>query len=369
MNCPNCSSVLSVVKDEYVDYFKCGSCGGTLAKGKALADLLYRLEKSVEVRSVKRLENIKVENIYTLKEAPFNCPGCSSRMEKFNYAYDSNIFADRCPKCQYVWLNNGELEKIAAHIAPNPYYKKVGIMLADILNYGKKKEVVEERTSLPLFSISSVVLGDGSIPFKFPFMTILLIALNAVLMWLMIGSYQILDESLGTSFFNLGNLSPDPSLPIKVGDWFIIHLFFNSLMLWIFGDNLEDSFGHIGFLLFYTLMWFVLGFFMPTGTDIVVVMSIYSAVISALMGAYFVLYPDAKLKIYSFFSDTTYKVPAKGSLLLFISQQVFSFFINGKNFRNGYLFQIAGFILGCFIAFLLKKFRMVRIIKNFSEFE
>ena len=33
------------------------------------------------------------------------------------------------------------------------------------------------------------------------------------------------------------------------GSWF--HLFGNMLFLWIFGDNVEDRFGHITFLIFY----------------------------------------------------------------------------------------------------------------------
>lgn len=33
------------------------------------------------------------------------------------------------------------------------------------------------------------------------------------------------------------------------GGW--MHLLGNMLFLWIFGDNMEDAFGHVGFLLFY----------------------------------------------------------------------------------------------------------------------
>jgi len=35
------------------------------------------------------------------------------------------------------------------------------------------------------------------------------------------------------------------------GGWF--HLFGNMLFLWIFGDNVEDRFGHLKFLIFYLL--------------------------------------------------------------------------------------------------------------------
>ena len=35
------------------------------------------------------------------------------------------------------------------------------------------------------------------------------------------------------------------------GGW--MHLAGNMLFLWIFGDNMEDAFGHIGFLVFYVI--------------------------------------------------------------------------------------------------------------------
>src|ERR1043166_9136250 len=36
------------------------------------------------------------------------------------------------------------------------------------------------------------------------------------------------------------------------GGW--LHLFGNMLFLWIFGDNVEDRFGHLQFLIFYPLV-------------------------------------------------------------------------------------------------------------------
>jgi membrane associated rhomboid family serine protease len=36
------------------------------------------------------------------------------------------------------------------------------------------------------------------------------------------------------------------------GSW--LHLFSNMLFLWIFGDNVEDRFGHLPFLIFYLLV-------------------------------------------------------------------------------------------------------------------
>ncbi|MHC4524934.1 MAG: zf-TFIIB domain-containing protein [Planctomycetota bacterium] len=37
-----------------------------------------------------------------------------------NYAYDSNIFLDRCGKCKGIWLDPNEIIDIAKHIQYNP---------------------------------------------------------------------------------------------------------------------------------------------------------------------------------------------------------------------------------------------------------
>jgi len=79
------------------------------------------------------------------------------------------------------------------------------------------------------------------------------------------------------------------------GGW--AHLLGNMLFLWIFGDNIEDCCGHLRYLLFYILtgviasaLWIATAWGSP-----------YPAVgasgaISGVLGAYFVLYPGARVR-------------------------------------------------------------------------
>jgi membrane associated rhomboid family serine protease len=76
----------------------------------------------------------------------------------------------------------------------------------------------------------------------------------------------------------------------------ILHLLGNMLFLWIFGDNVEDFFGHFGYLLFY----FVCGIVASLAHDFSDLSSQLPALgasgaISGVMGAYLVLFPRARV--------------------------------------------------------------------------
>ena len=42
-----------------------------------------------------------------------------------------------------------------------------------------------------------------------------------------------------------------------------MHLISNMLFLWVFADNIEDAFGHVGFLIFYLLCGIGAGMLTP----------------------------------------------------------------------------------------------------------
>lgn len=76
------------------------------------------------------------------------------------------------------------------------------------------------------------------------------------------------------------------------GGWF--HLLSNMWFLWVFGDNVEDRMGHGRFLLFYLLggvaAALAQGLFMPSSFTPMIGAS---GAISAVLGAYYVLFPRA----------------------------------------------------------------------------
>ena len=76
----------------------------------------------------------------------------------------------------------------------------------------------------------------------------------------------------------------------------LIHLLGNMIFLWVFGNKIDDSMGHLRFILFYLLAGLTAAlahiYFTPT-SQIPIVGA--SGAISGVMGAYIVLYPRARV--------------------------------------------------------------------------
>ncbi|MCS7279237.1 MAG: rhomboid family intramembrane serine protease [Thermodesulfobacteriaceae bacterium] len=95
------------------------------------------------------------------------------------------------------------------------------------------------------------------------------------------------------------------------GGWF--HLIGNMWTLWIFGDNVEDRLGPFRFLIFYLSCGFL-----ATLThaliyhDSVIPVVGASGAISAVMGAYFMMYPLARILVLMpiFFVPLFFEIPA-----------------------------------------------------------
>lgn len=81
------------------------------------------------------------------------------------------------------------------------------------------------------------------------------------------------------------------------GGW--MHLLGNMWFLLIFGDNVEDRLGHVGYLIFYLVGGTIassIHFVTDLGSTVPTVGA--SGAIAAVMGAYFVWYPHAKVRTF-----------------------------------------------------------------------
>ncbi len=78
------------------------------------------------------------------------------------------------------------------------------------------------------------------------------------------------------------------------GGW--LHIIGNMWFLWIFGDNIEDYLGHLRYLLFYLASGVAAALshvLLNAGSNVPTVGA--SGAIAGVMGAYFVLYPKARV--------------------------------------------------------------------------
>ena len=80
-----------------------------------------------------------------------------------------------------------------------------------------------------------------------------------------------------------------------------MHLLGNMLFLWVFGDNVEDSMGHLRFLIFYLACGVIAGLFhallMPDSRDALIGAS---GAISGVIAAYLMLHPRVSVWVLAF---------------------------------------------------------------------
>ncbi len=127
----------------------------------------------------------------------------------------------------------------------------------------------------------------------------------------------------------------------------------NMLYLYIFGDNIEDVFGHVGYLVFYVFCGLAAAFAhivsIMSPADLLSGVVGASGAISGVLGAYIVLYPKARILTLITFII----VPIPAILLLgfwFVMQWLsVSFDVSGG---VAYWAHIGGFITGIVLAFV-----------------
>jgi membrane associated rhomboid family serine protease len=131
------------------------------------------------------------------------------------------------------------------------------------------------------------------------------------------------------------------------GGW--LHLIGNMWFLWIFGNNIEDSMGHLRFLLFYVLCGVLAAgahILSQPASGIPTVGA--SGAISGVMGAYLLLYP--RVRIYTLFIIIFFiriiPVPAWAILLWWFVIQVISGSTSMAGAGVAFWAHIGGFVAG-----------------------
>lgn len=140
------------------------------------------------------------------------------------------------------------------------------------------------------------------------------------------------------------------------GGW--AHLIGNMAFLWVFGDNVEDAFGHLGYLVFYLVTGFAASaahIFLNQGSPVPSVGA--SGAISGILGAYIVFFGSNAIRVLFGFFITT--VPAWLMIGLWAGQQFLATYgtIARTEQTDGgvaYAAHAGGFIAGLLLAFVLR---------------
>ncbi|HMG35287.1 MAG TPA: rhomboid family intramembrane serine protease [Blastocatellia bacterium] len=140
------------------------------------------------------------------------------------------------------------------------------------------------------------------------------------------------------------------------------HIGFNMLFLWVFGDNIEDNFGHLKFLLFYVLSGLAASFAqIVVNPDSLIPNLGASGAIAGVMGAYIIMFPHNRVRTLLPLGIfwTTIEVPALVALGLWIVTQIFSQYTASFQHTQGggvaYMAHIGGFAAGLVMSFIFRR--------------
>jgi membrane associated rhomboid family serine protease len=136
-----------------------------------------------------------------------------------------------------------------------------------------------------------------------------------------------------------------------------VHLLGNMLYLWIFGDNVEDNFGHVKFLIFYLLCGVAATFaqVMVSANSTVPNLGA-SGAIAGVLGAYIVLFPKGQVSV--LMGRGVIPVPALVVIGFWIVLQLVSGVgaISNTAETGGvaYMAHVGGFFAGLILTFVLR---------------
>jgi membrane associated rhomboid family serine protease len=159
-----------------------------------------------------------------------------------------------------------------------------------------------------------IPLRDDQPTFSTPFVNYFLIVLNVVVFfWELSVSHRALNSVMFEfgvvphhTLAVLAGQSPDglatAVLPLFTSLFLhasFLHVAGNMLFLWIFGDNVEDYIGHFQYLVFYLVSGVAAGATHILLNQASPVPSVgASGAIAGVMGAYFILYPRARVLVW-----------------------------------------------------------------------
>jgi membrane associated rhomboid family serine protease len=212
-----------------------------------------------------------------------------------------------------------------------------------------------------------IPLRDDNPTARFPFVTVFFIVLNVSVFLIQAFSSQGLQYyvyKMGAIPYEITHLKTlllvssgsgepllrlSPPLTLIVSMFMhggLFHLVFNMLYLWIFGNNIEDFLGPVRFVLFYMLAGLGASLthivFNPNSQ---VPMIGASGAIAGVLGAYLILYPQARVLtlVFLFFFIRIVPIPAALVLGLWFLLQVLNV---GGGGGVAWFAHIGGFLIG-----------------------
>lgn len=212
---------------------------------------------------------------------------------------------------------------------------------------------------------------------KFPFWVLVIIGINIYVFYLELTNSNpdlfISHFALLPNLINFNHLSTlKPFITSQFLHAGFLHIISNMWFLWIFGDNVENYLGKLLFPTFYLFCGIIGGLvqYSLDPTSSVPTLGA-SGAIAGVLGGYFGLFPDHKIKtlIPIFGLPAILDIPASIMLLYWFITQIFSGSISlvSSNTNIGgvaFFAHIGGFITGWILTKLISKVHSVNALIN-----
>jgi len=141
-----------------------------------------------------------------------------------------------------------------------------------------------------------------------------------------------------------------------------LHIASNMIYLWVFGDNVEDAFGHVGYLIFYLVCGLIAGLAQIAIDPTSRIPSIgASGAIAGVLGAYLVIFGSAQVRTLVFLGPIIFlpRIPAMFLIGFWFVTQLISGLgaLTDRTQQTGgvaFWAHIGGFVAGVVLALLFR---------------
>jgi Zn-finger nucleic acid-binding protein len=108
--CPDCHTSLEPRAFQELMLDACPKCAGIFFDDGEVAQLKAKGRSAFEALEAAVAPTVTLEQSMDRMRI---CPQCNTGMDKFRYLYNSNLMLDECGQCGGIWVQEGELSRMA----------------------------------------------------------------------------------------------------------------------------------------------------------------------------------------------------------------------------------------------------------------
>lgn len=340
--CPRCGFSLRTSVYGPILLSQCGRCLGAFFRPGDLAKTFGEHLEPGAWRSHSLASQLGPSSL--------SCPDDLTALERWELRLDDvHTEVDTCPRCKGLWLDAGELGVMKQLLD----FRRTERQSAEQDAGGARTYLLQLFTGVPIEVYNPVRRRPW-----------LLMGLVAVLVAVFLA--QLNAPTLTAAFALVPNLAFGSQPVGFVTHIFLhagaMHLLGNLYFMWIFGDNLEDAWGPLGFAMLFFACGLVGGMLHVamdpnSGTPMVGA----SGAISGLMGAYAVMFPRVQVWVVWFF------IRFKFGMLWYLALRVMLDVVGAIGGTGGvaWFAHVGGFATGALVAYAFgERLRRMRSVES-----